>query len=311
MVANVLLLSRILLHNNDMDNLLTLYYSDVAPMQPFHSASVTLKRRGEANVARHCHDFHEILLVVEGAGIHWLNGHEYNLSPGDMFLLRPDDRHGLELGSRPRLHFMNVAFPSEAWSTFSELALPIDVAAAWREPQLPPTGRLAGERFDRAVSAFRRLSQLAGQSEERLELMRFWMEVTDLLINDSALPASPSTEGPEWLERALASMTGPDALRAGVPALVQLCGVSAAHVSRTLKGLRGQTPTQFVNGVRLRRAALLLANSSLEIVDIALECGFENLSYFYRQFHAAFGRPPRAYRIAERSRIAPHSATNG
>ena len=305
MGSRVLLLSRNLLHNSDMDEYVTLHYRDVAPMRPFHSASVTLKRRGEASVARHRHDFHEMMLVVEGAGLHWLNDRECPVVPGEFFLLRPEDRHGISLGGRPRLHFMNVAFPSDSWRDFSALALSSDGSTSWRAKGNPAIAHFVDDRFDSAVSSFHRLSQFADHPNERLELMRFWMEISTLILGEATTSSAPKPKGPVWLERALSALTGADALRAGVPALVTLSGVSAAHLSRTLKNVRGVTPTEFVNSIRLRRAAVLLANSSMEIVDIAPECGFENLSYFYRQFHAAYGRAPRAYRIIERSRIAP------
>jgi AraC family transcriptional regulator, dual regulator of chb operon len=63
--------------------------------------------------------------------------------------------------------------------------------------------------------------------------------------------------------------------------------ISAAHVSRTFKSLVGQTPTGHINQRRLDQASMLLNKTKAEIVDIALDCGFENLSCFYRRFKNA------------------------
>jgi AraC-like DNA-binding protein len=47
---------------------------------------------------------------------------------------------------------------------------------------------------------------------------------------------------------------------------------------------------------RLRRAALRLSSGKGKIVDIALDCGFGDVSNFNRAFRAEFGMSPRAYR---------------
>jgi AraC-like DNA-binding protein len=48
--------------------------------------------------------------------------------------------------------------------------------------------------------------------------------------------------------------------------------------------------------MRLRRAAVRLRNEPAKIVDIALDCGFGDVSNFNRAFRAEFGVSPRAYR---------------
>lgn len=48
--------------------------------------------------------------------------------------------------------------------------------------------------------------------------------------------------------------------------------------------------------VRLHKAEQMLMQSDEKIIDIALECGFNNISYFNRLFKKKHGIPPRAYR---------------
>ena len=69
--------------------------------------------------------------------------------------------------------------------------------------------------------------------------------------------------------------------------------------------MTGSVATTFVTGLRLERAALLLATTTQEIVGIAAECGFETLSYFYRRFGQRYGLPPRAYRLRAQRSISP------
>ena len=58
----------------------------------------------------------------------------------------------------------------------------------------------------------------------------------------------------------------------------------------------GQVPRR-----RIEHAAELLSGSDQPIVDIALACGYADQSSFTRQFHAAVGLPPAAYRATIRS----------
>jgi hypothetical protein len=58
----------------------------------------------------------------------------------------------------------------------------------------------------------------------------------------------------------------------------------------------GVTPGQYMLSMRLRRAAVRLRRSNDAIATVALDCGFDDLSTFNRQFRRATGLPPGAYR---------------
>jgi AraC-like DNA-binding protein len=96
-------------------------------------------------------------------------------------------------------------------------------------------------------------------------------------------------------------------LQGGLPRLRELAGVSRAHLSRSLKASCQHTPTEFVNRLRVERAAILLATTTDEIGEIAIACGFTTLSYFYRRFGERYHLSPRAYRLQAQQAIAPSS----
>ena len=77
-------------------------------------------------------------------------------------------------------------------------------------------------------------------------------------------------------------------------------GVSPYHFLRTFQRLTGVTPHQYILRARLREAALGLASREDTILDIALQCGFGDVSNFNRAFRAEFGLSPRAYRLRAR-----------
>ena len=48
--------------------------------------------------------------------------------------------------------------------------------------------------------------------------------------------------------------------------------------------------------LRLEHSVNLILTSNLSITEICYECGFENLSWFYKQFVKKFGLTPVEYR---------------
>jgi AraC-like DNA-binding protein len=78
--------------------------------------------------------------------------------------------------------------------------------------------------------------------------------------------------------------------------LAEIARLSPYHFLRTFEGLTGTTPHQYLLRVRLRRAAIRLREEPTRILDIALGCGFGDVSNFNRTFRAEFGVSPRAYR---------------
>jgi AraC-like DNA-binding protein len=66
--------------------------------------------------------------------------------------------------------------------------------------------------------------------------------------------------------------------------LAALLSISEGHFCRFFKSLLKQTPIEYINSVRINHAIKLLHNPDLKIIDIALDVGFDNLSYFIKTF---------------------------
>jgi AraC family transcriptional regulator len=79
--------------------------------------------------------------------------------------------------------------------------------------------------------------------------------------------------------------------------LARDAGLSPYYFLRTFHSVTGVTPHQYLRRVRLRQAATRLRIERKKIVDIALDCGFDDISSFNRAFRAEFGVSPRAYRL--------------
>lgn len=63
----------------------------------------------------------------------------------------------------------------------------------------------------------------------------------------------------------------------------------------------GLSPNEFLLKIKVNRAAQLLSNSTLNISEIAAECGYDNVSSFSRAFRREIGETPGTYRKRHRS----------
>jgi AraC-like DNA-binding protein len=75
-----------------------------------------------------------------------------------------------------------------------------------------------------------------------------------------------------------------------------LAYMNEAAFCRYFKRRTKKTLSQFVNDVRITHATYLLEEKDMSISEICFECGFENLSYFNRQFKFILNKTPFAYR---------------
>lgn len=65
---------------------------------------------------------------------------------------------------------------------------------------------------------------------------------------------------------------------------------------RKLKTLTNMTPSEFIRHIRLRHAASLLQTTHLTVSEIYFQSGFNNQSYFYREFKKMFHKSPKEFR---------------
>lgn len=81
--------------------------------------------------------------------------------------------------------------------------------------------------------------------------------------------------------------------------LARHADLSPYHLLRTFERVTGVTPHQYLLRTRLRHAAMRLLAGPGNVLDIALDCGFGDVSNFNRAFRTEFGMSPRAFRRNE------------
>jgi len=96
-----------------------------------------------------------------------------------------------------------------------------------------------------------------------------------------------------WLEAALAAVDRPDY---DIAAMARRLGMGVSTLRRRFRLATGESIHAYALGKRLMRAAHRLRDSALPVSVIAEEFGYEDVSYFTRQFRARIGMAPAAYR---------------
>jgi AraC-like DNA-binding protein len=72
--------------------------------------------------------------------------------------------------------------------------------------------------------------------------------------------------------------------------------LSPGAFSRFFRVRTGKTLPEYVNALRIGRACEHLAEGTLKVTDVAMDCGFRNLANFNRHFRALTKLSPREYR---------------
>ena len=74
-------------------------------------------------------------------------------------------------------------------------------------------------------------------------------------------------------------------------------GISRTKLFLKMKGITGQTPHDFIQNIKLKKAARMLKEQpEVNISEIAYALGFSSLNYFGKYFRSYFGMSPTAYR---------------
>lgn len=81
-----------------------------------------------------------------------------------------------------------------------------------------------------------------------------------------------------------------------VAALAAQAKLGDTQFRRLFCQLMGKTPLDYLNALRVERAAALLDDGLLSVEEIALRCGFSDPKYFSTVFRKYKGMPPSAYR---------------
>ena len=273
------------------------------------SVLVTLNEHfldGSYRAAPHTHHDLEISCVLEGSGQYRIGDRSYDLQAGDVIILNNTESHALVLSGESVLRHVVIHFdPSFIWNSLSnDLDYNFLLVFFERGPNF-------SNRLDRDNPATARIFSLILDIIEEFNARRLCYELivkiklqtifTEILRNydyiDRGKVVKPLS-GSDILHlnaviRYIHSHLDSD-LR--LQELADIVHVSPAYFSTMFKRFNGVSPVEYIVHKRVQRAIELIRTTSMNLTEIAMSCGFNNGTNFYKAFHKVTGRTPASYR---------------
>lgn len=81
-----------------------------------------------------------------------------------------------------------------------------------------------------------------------------------------------------------------------VQSIADHVGISRSYLEALFARYDRNSIVDYLHVVRCDRAAFLLSTTRFPIIDIAIDCGFNNRQHFARVFGKIYGMPPKCYR---------------
>ncbi len=85
--------------------------------------------------------------------------------------------------------------------------------------------------------------------------------------------------------------------------IAEHCQMSVRTLNRRFKNASGQTPLEYLQGIRMRNARDLLQTTNLSITETAYKTGYQDMAHFNELFKKHFGSTPSQYRTTVRAKL--------
>ena len=133
------------------------------------------------------------------------------------------------------------------------------------------------------------------------KLLEYRQKLLDLFKNDQVSNMLVESDLPEGDKAFLTKLVEVIEEHISEPELSALFlektfSMSKMQLYRKLKTMTGMTPGEFIKHIRLIQAAKLLVSTSLNVTEIFYRTGFNNQSYFFREFRKRHNCAPNEYR---------------
>ena len=246
----------------------------------------------------HCHMEHELILVLQGVLRLSVEGEAFELAPGDCMLIADGAIHG---GTPEGCIYECLVFDLERFlagtTTCGQRVALLTEGKARLEGKFP-----AGTQAAAIVSQLFQAMETERPGYELTTMGLLWQLWGELLGQRLLGAAEPGP--PRDIRRAQAVKNVLRRIRSsyGQPLTLEDLAAEAAlepkYFCRVFRQITGRTPINYLNYYRVECAAELLCTTQGSITDIALECGFGDVSYFSRMFRRYKGQTPGQYRRA-------------
>ncbi len=267
---------------------------------PLYIRTADLEQFTGKRAACHWHDDLEWIHILDGTMNYSVNGRKLPLKVGDSLLVNGRQMHyGYGEGG---CRFLCILFHPSLFGDNQVLRQEY-IRPVLENPALEylyfdgeeEEGRKTGKAL-RRMAEFKEAGEMAYEMDVIGWMCLLWAEI--LRKTDVGGGVCPAGERED--RAAQKEMVSFICRHYGEPLSLEAIA-AAGHVSRSkccqiFRKYVGQSPVEFLNAYRLKVGRNLLRDTERNVTEIATVCGFSHLSYFSRQFAAAYGRTPREYR---------------
>lgn len=250
----------------------------------------------------HTHDFFEMVYILKGSSVHFVDGNAYKLKHGDMLVINYNSRHSHTAESglqyvhfllKPQYINQNLANCENAFellklSEFEQFRKILDESKC----KITFSGK-DRDRLESIISIF--LDELA-QNPTGYELaVRSLFNVVLLLIfRKMALDMDSTFNG--MSDKVLNYIRSNCSKKLSLKALADKCSYNPSYFSRLFKAYTGLSFTDYLKKVRMEKAIDLIKNSDMDMLSIAYAVGYSEKSKFHKHFKEYTGTTPLQFK---------------
>ncbi len=247
----------------------------------------------------HWHDEFEIIYVKSGFLTVSISGENYIGKPGDAFVVSPGNLHfmGSQTGN---VDYFTFLFPLKYISFRTDdilddkLLEPLNSGHLIISPEIEDTVKEQCEQLVEIYGAKKEESQskITAQIKTKIILLQFILELWKkgfIVENDTSGKNTVEKEMVSYIQQ---NFTGKILLKE----FGEQFHLSEKYISRYFKEHFHITISQYVTYLRLEHAKQLLQDTDIPVTEVAMQSGYQNVSYFIRSFKKTYGMSPLKYR---------------
>jgi len=253
----------------------------------------------------HCHHQLEISYIKDGKGKYHIDDKIYDVKQGDVFLFNNIESHKLVVDPPDRLINLVIHFePRFIWSQ-NDNSFDLRYLQVFYSRNESFTNRL-----DRNNPATAKISELFTEIEEEFRNMQqgYELMVKVRLLNIFVLISRCYTKAPKDLynshmrhgladiNKILDYIDSNIGEELGLEHLANVAHMNSSYFSTFFKKYNGIKPSEYIRSKRVERAIEYLKFSEKNITEIAVLCGFNNMTSFYNAFKKVTSFTPSDYR---------------
>lgn len=264
------------------------HYTTVKHIENHLEISTRYHKRGPVS-PNHWHDYFEFEMVLDGIYEHTVGGEKRIAKRGSAWIMSYLDYHSLSCAKDAIL--INISFTGE------------DIDGEIVDFLSSATGGVLCEFDEETTEKILGLCEKA--RSEILEKNPLWKcsaigAVEDILItairNCAKKAGSTAQNTPKLLQSVTSYLRQNYKGDICLGTISKRFDVSAGHLGLIFSKSFGMNYNTYVNRIRLRHACNMLTNSNLSTKEIANECGFNSVEYFFYVFRKHLSCTPNDYR---------------